>query len=67
MKTKHFSRLLRPFTRRDGAVTADFVVLTAGVIVIFMLMIQPIYDGSRSMVSQINDRLLEHASSVWEF
>ena len=59
--------IARPFSRRRGAVTADFVVLTAGVIIIFLLIVQPVYDGSRSMISDINDKLAEHASTVWQF
>lgn len=59
--------LMRPLGQQDGAVTADFVVLTAGVIIIFLLVVEPIYNGSQSMVGEINEALFSHASSVWQF
>ncbi|MGG7566673.1 hypothetical protein ACQ5SO_11010 [Rhodovulum sp. DZ06] len=67
MLMSHIRSLVRPMQQQDGAVTADFVVLTAGVIIIFLLIIEPIYNGSQSMVGEINDELIKHASSVWQF
>lgn len=59
--------LSRALTGRRGAVTVDFVILCAGVIMIFLVIIEPIYTGSRSMVGEINAKLIEHASDTWDF
>jgi predicted PurR-regulated permease PerM len=54
----------RAFQQRRGAVTIDFVVLTASVIIMFMLVIEPVYRGSTSLVNQISERMLAHALST---
>ena len=62
-----FRALPRAMAGRRGAVTVDFVILCAGVIILFLLIIEPIYSGSRSMVAEINEVLIEHASRTWDF
>jgi hypothetical protein len=42
------------------------VVLTAGIITLFLLVIQPIYSGSRGLVDEINTMLVSHASTMWD-
>lgn len=59
--------LVRAMTGRRGAVTVDFVILCAGVIILFLLIVEPIYTGSRSMVADINAELMKHASRTWDF
>lgn len=61
------TRLMKQiFEDKRGAVTVDFVVMTASVIVIFLLTITPVYEQSSAFVAQISDRLIEHASHTWE-
>jgi hypothetical protein len=59
-------RLSTALSSRSGAVTVDFGVLTAGVITVFILVVQPIYNGSRGLVEDINAKLVSHASTVWD-
>jgi hypothetical protein len=47
-------------------VTVELVVLTAGVITVFILVVQPIYNGSRGLVEDINAKPVSHASTVWD-
>ena len=60
------SRVAAALSSRSGAVTVDFVVLTAGVITVFILVVQPIYSGSRGLVEEINAVLASHASTLWQ-
>jgi predicted PurR-regulated permease PerM len=64
MFNKLARQVRRALQQRCGAVTVDFVVLTASVIIMFMLVIEPVYRGSTSLVNQISERLIAHASSA---
>lgn len=66
MFSKLCSRVSAALSSRSGAVTVDFVVLSAGVITVFLLVVQPIYSGSRGLVEGINAKLAAHASTIWE-
>lgn len=58
--TRKLSKCLRD---RDGAVTVDFVILTASVVIIFTLIVSPIYEQTGAFVVQISDKLVEYAGS----
>jgi hypothetical protein len=66
MFSKLCSLAATALSSRSGAVTVDFVVLTAGVITVFILVVQPIYSGSSGLVEEINAVLASHASNMWE-
>ncbi|MFT6227069.1 MAG: hypothetical protein ACJARE_001470 [Paracoccaceae bacterium] len=66
MLSKICSHIAASLSSRSGAVTVDFVVLTAGIITLFLLVIQPIYSGSRGLVDEINTMLVSHASTMWD-
>jgi hypothetical protein len=48
-----------------GAVTVDFMVLLAGVIFLFFLVIELIYTGSDALVAQVTERMLSYADSIY--
>jgi hypothetical protein len=65
MFSKSACRIRRALSDKSGAVTVDFIVLTASVIIMFLLVIAPIYTGSEDLVNQISERLVAHASSIY--
>jgi Flp pilus assembly protein TadG len=58
-----FKRLKRC---RRGAATVDFMVLLAGVILLFFFVIDLIYTGSAALVTEVTETLLTHAATIYD-
>ncbi len=67
MLSRLCSHVASALSSRSGAVTVDFVVLTASVVTIcYFLVIAPVYSGSIDMLTAVNDALLAFTDRLFD-
>lgn len=67
MLSKLCNDVAATLSSRSGAVTVDFVVLTASIVTIcYFLVIAPVYSGSIDMLTAVNDALVAFTARLFD-